>query len=212
MSLATPLKIRKLQAALHAKAKGAPSYRFYSLYDKVCRLDVLEFAYRRCRQNAGTPGIDDQTFAAIAAQGLDVWLDALAQDLREGTYQPSPIRRVFIPKPDGKQRPLGIGTIRDRVAQMAMVVVLESIFETALQPEQYAYRPGRSAHDAIRHVHALVNAGYTEVVDADLSGYFDSIPHPELLKSVSRRVSDGHVLALIKMWLEAPVEEVDRRG
>src|SRR5947209_229174 len=126
MSLVTPPKIRKLQAALHAKAKGAPSYRFYSLYDKVCRRDVLEFAYRRCRQNAGTSGIDDQTFTAIEAQSMDAWLDALAQDLREGTYQPASIRRVFIPKPDGKQRPLGIGTIRDRVVQMAVVLVLEA--------------------------------------------------------------------------------------
>jgi RNA-directed DNA polymerase len=212
MSLATPIKIRKLQAALHAKAKGAPSYRFYSLYDKVCRRDVLEFAYRRCRQNAGAPGIDGQTFTTIEAQGLDAWLDALAQDLKGGTYQPAPIRRVFIPKPDGKQRPLGIGTIRDRVAQMAVVLVLEAIFEADLQPEQYAYRPNRSAHDALRRVHELVNTGYRQVVDADLSGYFDSIPHPELLKSVARRVSDGRLLALIKSWLEAPVEERTKRG
>jgi RNA-directed DNA polymerase len=212
MSLVPPDSVGKLQAALHAKAKGAPGYRFYSLYDKVCRRDVLTYAYERCRQNAGAPGVDGQTFEAIEASGLGSWLDALMQDLKGRTYRPSPIRRVFIPKPDGKQRPLGIGTVRDRVAQMAMVVVLESIFETDLPPEQYAYRPGRSAHDAVRRVHALVNAGYTEVVDADLSGYFDSIPHPELLKSVARRVSDGRVLALIKAWLEAPVEEADRRG
>jgi RNA-directed DNA polymerase len=212
MSLVTPPKIRKLQAALHAKAKGAPGYRFYSLYDKVCRRDVLEFAYRRCRQNAGAPGIDNQTFTAIEAQGLDAWLDALAQDLREGTYQPAPIRRVFIPKPDGKQRPLGIGTIRDRVVQMAVVLVLEAIFEADLQPEQYAYRPNRSAHDALQRVHELMNTGYRQVVDADLSGYFDSIPHPELLKSVARRISDGRLLALIKTWLEAPVEERTKRG
>jgi RNA-directed DNA polymerase len=212
MSLAPPETVRKLQAALNAKAKGAPNYRFYVLYDKVCRRDVLAYAYERCRQNAGAPGVDGQKFEDIEKSGLDQWLDALMQTLRDRTYRPNPIRRVFIPKPDGKQRPLGIGTIRDRVAQMAMVVVLESIFEADLLPEQYAYRPGRSAHDAVRRVHALVNAGYTKVVDADLSGYFDSIPHPELLKSVSRRVSDRHVLALIKMWLEAPVEEVDRRG
>jgi group II intron reverse transcriptase/maturase len=212
MSLAPPDTVGKLQAALHAKAKGAPGYRFFSLYDKVCRKDVLFYAYERCRQNAGAPGVDGQTFEAIEASGLGPWLDALMQDLKGRTYRPSPIRRVFIPKPDGKQRPLGIGTVRDRVAQMAMVVVLESIFEADLPPEQYAYRPGRSAHDALRRVHALVNAGYTEVVDADLSGYFDSIPHPELLKSVARRVSDGQVLALIKAWLEAPVEEADRRG
>lgn len=212
MSLVPPETVGKLQAALHAKAKEAPAFRFYSLYDKVCRRDVLTFAYERCRQNAGAPGVDGQTFEDIEAAGVGPWLDALMQDLRKRTYRPSPIRRVFIPKPDGKQRPLGIGTIRDRVAQMAMVVVLESIFEADLPPEQYAYRPGRSAHDAVRHVHALVNAGYTEVVGADLSGYFDSIPHAELLKSVARRVSDGHVLALIKAWLEAPVEEADRRG
>jgi RNA-directed DNA polymerase len=212
MSLTPPETVRKLQAALHAKAKEAPNYRFYSLYDKVCRRDVLAFAYERCRQNAGAPGVDGQTFEAIESAGRDCWLDALMQALRERTYQPSPIRRVFIPKPDGKQRPLGIGTIRDRVVQMAMVVVLEAIFEADLPPEQYAYRPGRSAHDAVRRVHALVSSGYAEVVDADLSGYFDSIPHPELLKSVARRVSDGHVLAIIKAWLEAPVEEADRRG
>jgi RNA-directed DNA polymerase len=212
LSLAPPKTVWKLQTALYAKAKGAPTYRFYALYDKVCRRDVLTYAYERCRLNAGAPGVDGQTFEDIEKSGVGQWLDELMQSLRDRTYSPNPIRRVFIPKPDGKQRPLGIGTIRDRVAQMAMVVVLEAIFEADLLPEQYAYRPGRSAHDAVRRVHALVNAGYTEVVDADLSGYFDSIPHPELLKSVSRRVSDGHVFALIKMWLEAPVEEVDRRG
>jgi len=212
MSLIPSLTIRELQEALHAKAKEAPSYRFYSLYDKICRLDVLMFAYERCRHNAGAPGVDGQTFDDIEASGMEQWLDALRHDLQNRSYRPSPIRRVFIPKPDGKQRPLGIGTIRDRVAQMAMVVVLESIFEADLPPEQYAYRPGRSAHDAVRRVHALVNAGYTSVVDADLSGYFDSIPHTELLKSVARRVSDGQVLALIKAWLEAPVEERDQRG
>jgi len=212
MSLTTPLTVRTLQAALHAKAKGAPSFRFYSLYDKVYRRDVLEHAYRRCRQNAGAPGIDGQTFADIDAQGVAGWLDALAKDLREGTYQPAPIRRVFIPKPDGKQRPLGIATIRDRVAQMAVVLVLEAIFEADLQPEQYAYRPKRDAHGALRRVHELVNTGYRQVVDADLSGYFDSIPHPELLRSVARRVSDGRLLALIKAWLETPVEERTGRG
>jgi len=212
MSLVPPETVQKFQAALHAKAKGASNYRFHALYDKLYRWDVLTHAYERCRQNDGAPGVDGQTFADIEEYGPGRWLNALSQALKERTYCPSPIRRVFIPKPDGKQRPLGIATIRDRVAQLAMVVVLESIFEADLPPEQYAYRTGRSAQDAVRHVHALVNAGYTEVVDADLSGYFDSIPHPELLKSVARRVSDGSVLALVKAWLEAPVEEADRRG
>lgn len=212
MNLAPPESVRRLQAALHVKAKGASGYRFYALFDKVSRRDVLHYAYLRCRHNDGAPGADGETFEDIETNGRAAWLDVLAKDLREGTYQPGPIRRVFIPKPDGKQRPLGIGSIRDRVAQMAVVVILESIFEADLQPEQYAYRPGRSAHDALRRVHELVSTGYRHVVDADLSGYFDSIPHPELLKSVARRVSDGRLLALIKAWLEAPVEERTGRG
>ncbi len=212
MSLRPPESVRKLQAALHAKAKGAPSYRFYALYDKLYRQDVLEYAYARCRQNGGAPGIDGQTFEDIESQGRSEWLDALAKDLRERTYRPGAIRRVFIPKPDGTKRPLGIGNVRDRVAQMAAVLVLEAIFEADLQPEQYGYRPSRSAHDAVRRVYALMKTGYKQVVDADLSGYFDSIPHPELLKSVSRRVSDGRILALVKAWLEAPVEERQQHG
>ena len=212
MSLPPPPKVQKLQEALHAKAKGSPDYRFYALYDKVYRKDVLEWAYVRCRANDGAPGVDRQTFEDIEAYGLDRWLDELAADLKAKTYRPQPVRRVYIPKPDGKQRPLGIGSIRDRVAQMAVVLVTEPIFEADLEPEQYAYRANRSALDAIRHVHGLVNAGHTEVVDADLSSYFDEIPHAELLKSLSRRISDRHLLGLIKMWLEAPVEEIDDRG
>lgn len=212
MSLAPPAKVRKLQETLHAKAKGAPGYRFYLLYDKVYRRDILAFAFDRCRSNGGAPGIDGQTFAEIEAYGVDRWLDELAEDLRRKTYHPRPVRRVYIPKPDGTQRPLGIGTIRDRVAQMAVVLVLEPIFEADLPPEQHAYRAGHGALDAVRQVHGLLSSGHTEVVDADLSGYFDSIPHAELMKSVSRRVSDRHLLGLIKKWLEAPVEEVDERG
>jgi RNA-directed DNA polymerase len=212
VSLTPPPKVQKLQTALHAKAKGAPGYRFYRLYDKVYRRDILEFAYLRCRANDGAPGVDGQTFEAIEAYGLERWLDELTTELRERTYRPQPVRRVSIPKPDGKQRPLGIGTIRDRVAQMAVVLVLEPIFEADLQPEQYAYRPDRSALDAVRQVHGHVSTGHTEVVDADLSGYFDSIPHAELMKSLSRRISDRHLLGLVKMWLVAPVEETDGRG
>jgi group II intron reverse transcriptase/maturase len=201
-----------LQAALHTKAKNAPDYRFYALYDKVYRRDVLEWALARCRFNAGAPGVDDQTFADIEAYGEDRWLDALAEELRKGTYQPQPVRRVYIPKPDGKQRPLGIPCIKDRVVQMAAVLVLEPIFEADLEPEQHAYRPDRSALDAVRQVERLLRTGHTDVVDADLSGYFDSIPHRELMRSVSRRISDGRMLRLLMMWLETPVEETDAKG
>ena len=173
MSLAPPSTVQKLQTALHTKAKGSPDYRFYALYDKVYRRDVLEEAYARCRANGGAPGVDDQTFEDIEAYGRDRWLDELAEDLRKRTYSPQPVRRVYIPKPDGKQRPLGIPCIKDRVAQMAAVLVLEPIFEADLEPEQYGYRPGRSALDAVRQVERLVRSGHTEVVDGDLSGYFE---------------------------------------
>ena len=212
MSLATPLSVQKLQMALHAKAKESPNFRFYALYDKVYRKDVLEFAYECCKANGGAPGVDGQTFEDIEEYGVERWLDELAQELKNRTYQPLPVRRVYIPKPDGKQRPLGVPAIRDRAAEMAAVLILEPIFEVDLQPEQYAYRPDRSALDAVRHVHKLINTGHREIVDADLSGYFDSLPHSELLKSVARRVVDGAMLHLIKMWLEAPVEETDERG
>jgi RNA-directed DNA polymerase len=212
MSLPPPPLVQKLQEALHAKAKGSPDYRFYALYDTVYRKDVLEWAYARCRANDGVPGVDRQTFEDIEAYGLDRWRDELAADLKAKTYRPQPVRRVSIPKPNGKQRPLGIGSIRDRVAQMAVVLVLEPIFEADLEPEQYAYRANRNALDAIRHAHGLVKAGYTEVVDADLSSYFDEIPHAKLLKSLSRRISDRHLLGLIKRWLEAPVEAIADRG
>jgi retron-type reverse transcriptase len=212
MSLATPASVQKLQTALHAKAKESPDFRFYALYDKVYRKDVLAYAYERCEANGGAAGVDSQTFEDIERYGKERWLDELMQELKSRTYQPQPVRRVYIPKPDGKQRPLGIPTIRDRVVQTAAVLVLEPVFEADLQPEQYAYRADRSALDAVQQVHKLINTGHRQIVDADLSSYFDSIPHAELMKSVARRVVDGAMLHLIKMWLEAPVEETDERG
>jgi group II intron reverse transcriptase/maturase len=212
MSLTTPSSVQKLQTALHDKAKGSSKFRFYALYDKVYREDVLVFAYECCQANGGAAGVDGQTFEDIEEYGVRKWLDELAQELKSRTYRPQPVRRVWIPKPDGKQRPLGVPAIKDRVVQTAAVLVLEPIFEADLQPEQYAYRPDRSALDAVRQVHKLLNTGHEQIVDADLSGYFDSIPHADLMKSVARRVVDGAMLHLIKMWLEAPVEETDEKG
>jgi len=212
MSLATPESVQKLQTALHDKAKKSPDFRFYALYDKVYRKDVLTFAYECCKANGGAAGVDDQTFEDIEAYDVERWLDERMQELKSRTYRPLPVRRVYIPKPGGKQRPLGIPAIRDRAVMMAAVLVLEPIFEADLQLEQYAYRRGRSALDAVKRVHKLINTGHVEIVDADLASYFDFLPHAELLKSVARRVVDGAMLHLLKMWLKAPVEETDERG
>jgi len=212
VSLQAPEKVRKLQKTLHAKAKGSPELRFYLLYDKLYRADVLDYAYRCCKANGGAPGVDGQDFAGIEAYGEQRWVGELAEELRNKSYRSEAIRRVYIPKPDGGQRPLGIPTVKDRVVQTAAVLVLAPIYEADLQEEQYAYRDGRNALDAVRRVHSLANTGHTEVIDADLSGYFDSIPHTELMKSVARRISDRHMLKLIKMWLKVAVEERDHRG
>jgi RNA-directed DNA polymerase len=212
MSLEPPLKLQKLRAALHAKAKASPNQRFHALYDKVYRSDVLAYAYACCKANGGVAGVDGQMFEDIEAYGLARWLGELAEALRVKTYRPDPVRRVWIPKPDGKQRPLGIPTIKDRVVQTAAMLVLEPIFEADLPPEQYAYREKRSALLAVSHVRDLLNGGYTQVVDADLSGYFDSIPHAELMRCLARRIVDGAMVHLLKMWLVAPVEEIDERG
>jgi group II intron reverse transcriptase/maturase len=197
---------------LHAKAKAEAGYRFYALYDKISREDILAHAYALCRSNKGAPGVDGQDFADVKAYGVQRWLGELALALRQETYRPDPIRRVYIPKANGKLRPLGISTLRDRVCMTAAMLVLEPIFEADLPPEQYAYRRERNAQQAVGEVQGLLFRGHPEVVDADLADYFGSIPHAELLKSVARRIVDRRVLHLIKMWLECPVEETDDRG
>jgi group II intron reverse transcriptase/maturase len=198
--------------ALHAKAKAEAGYRFYALYDKISREDILAHAWAQCRSNKGAPGVDGQDFADVEAYGVERWLAELALALRQETYQPEPIRRVFIPKANGKLRPLGISTLRDRVCMTAAMLVLEPIFEADLPPELYAYRQGRNAQQAVVEVGEQLFHGHPEVVDADLADYFGSIPHAELLKSVTRRIVDRRVLHLIKMWLDCPVEETDKRG
>jgi RNA-directed DNA polymerase len=212
MSLTTPDSIRTLQRKLYLKAKAEPNYRFYLLYDKVYRADVLRHAYDLVRANRGAPGVDGVSCAVIEAAGLESWLLGIETGLRTKAYQPQPVRRVMIPKPGGGERPLGIPTIRDRVVQTAARLVLEPIFEADLEPNAYGYRPGRSGIDAVKVVHRLLCQGFTDVVDADLSKYFDTIPHDELLRSVAARIVDRHVLGLIKMWLKAAVEETAPDG
>jgi group II intron reverse transcriptase/maturase len=212
-NLTTPLSVQKLQTALHVKAKGEPGFRFYALYDKVHREDVLRHAYARCKANGGSAGVDEERFEDIEAYGPDRWLGELAKQLKEKTYQPQAVRRVYIPKSGGSGlRPLSVPTIRDRTVQTAARLVLEPIFEADLPEEQYGYRPERDALAAVVRVHRLLSSGYTHVVDADLSAYFDTVPHAELLQSVARRVVDRTMLHLLKMWLETPVEESDERG
>ncbi|MFM0478753.1 group II intron reverse transcriptase/maturase [Paraburkholderia strydomiana] len=211
-NLLTPIRVQKLQMALHAKAKAEAGYRFYALYDKIYREDVLAYAYAQCRSNKGAPGVDRQDFAEVEAYGVQKWLGELALALRQETYRPDPIRRVFIPKANGKLRPLGISTLRDRVCMTAAMLVLEPIFEADLPSEQYAYRPGRNAQQAVIEVEERLHRGQTDVVDADLADYFGSIPHAELMLSLARRIVDRRVLHLIRMWLECPVEETDDRG
>ena len=211
-TLATPASVQKLQTALHAKAKSEPSFRFYALYDKISRDDILAHAWTQCRANKGVPGIDGQDFADVEAYGVQKWLGELALALRQEKYQPEPIRRVFIPKADGKLRPLGISTLRDRVCMTAAMLVLDPIFEADLPPEQYAYRQGRNAQQAVIEVEETLFRDHPEVVDADLADYFGSIPHAELMLSLARRIVDRRVLHLIKMWLECAVEETDDKG
>ena len=213
MSLTTPDTIRTLQRKLYAKAKQEPAYRFYALYDKLSREDILSHAWRLARANRGSPGVDGIGFEAIEhGIGVDSFLRNLAQDLKGKTYRAQPVRRVMIPKADGSQRPLGIPTIRDRVAQMAVKLIIEPIFEADFCPNSYGFRPRKTAHQAVDDIADTLWAGYTPVIDADLSKYFDSIPHAKLLAVVAERVVDGGVLALIKQWLKAPVIGEDESG
>ena len=207
MSLATPAKLRRLQEALYAKAKQEPAYRLYLLYDKVYRMDILEHAYALSKQHGRAPGVDGVTFADIEATGVEGWLAAVQEALRTQTYRPQPVRRVLIEKEGGGERPLGIPTIRDRVVQTAALLILQPIFEADLEPTAYGYRPGRTALEAVQAVHRALCAGHTEVVDADVSKYFDTIPHADLMKSLARRISDRKLLRLLKRWLKAPVAE-----
>ena len=211
-NLSTPEGVQKLQRALQTKAKEEPGFRFYLLYDKIYRTDVLQHAYACCRSKGGAAGVDGERFEDIEAYGVDCWLGELAQSLRSERYAPRAVKRVYIPKPNGTQRPLGIPAIRDRVVQTAAMLILGPVFEIDLPSEQYAYRAQRNALQAVQRVHKLINTGYRQVIDTDLSGYFDTIPHAELMRCVARRVVDRRVLHLIKMWLVAPVEEDGGRG
>jgi RNA-directed DNA polymerase len=213
VSLATPLKLKRLQRTLYSKAKREPGTRFHFLYDKLYRTDVLAHAYACNRRNGGAPGIDGQTFEQIEAYGLDRWLVELQEELQAETYRPSAVRRVMIPKPNGDgERPLGIPTIRDRVVQMAVKLLIEPIFEANFDEAAYGYRPRRSAEQAVRRVHQALWDNHSHVIDADLSRYFDTIPHVPLMKSLARRISDAKMLHLIKLWLKAPVAEIDSSG
>jgi RNA-directed DNA polymerase len=213
MKLETPENIRTLQRKLYRKAKQEPGYRFYALYDKVCRADILEFAYRLVRASKGSPGIDGQSFEAIeAGEGVAAFLAKLEEALRNKRYKPSPVKRVLIPKAKGGKRPLGIPTVRDRVAQMAVKLVIEPIFEADFCDSSYGFRPKRSAHDAVDAVVAALQTGHTEVIDADIAKCFDTIPHAKLLATVAERISDGGILHLIKLWLKAPVVEEGEDG
>lgn len=211
--IVTPEKIRKLQRTLYRKAKAEPKYRFYSLYGELSRADILEHALVGVTRNGGAAGVDGVELAEVNREERRAqWLGELAAELKSQRYRPSPVRRVYIPKGDGKVRPLGIPTVKDRVVQAAAVLVLLPIFEADMHEHSYAYRPSRNAHQAIEVIARVLWGRRTEVIDADLSGYFDSIPHRALMKLVAQRVSDGTMLKLIRAWLRAPIQEQDPAG
>jgi RNA-directed DNA polymerase len=211
--LTTPESIRTLQRKLYRKAKQEKACRFHALYDKVYRVDILSHAYNLVRANKGSAGIDGVTFEDIeTGKEVTAFLAELEEALRNKTYKPDPVKRVRIPKAGGSQRPLGIPTVRDRVVQMAAKLVIEPIFEADFCETSYGFRPKKSAHDAVDDVTYAMNTGYTEIIDADLSKYFDTIPHANLMAVVAERICDGAMLHLIQMWLKAPVLEVDKDG
>lgn len=212
--ITTPEKLRKLQRALYRKAKAEPEYRFWSLYGELTRSDLLEHALQLVVRNGGAPGSDGQTIGNITAtpETRKLWLQALQRELQAKAYRPQPVRRVYIPKSNGGQRPLGIPTVKDRVVQMAALVVLAPIFEADFHPNSFGFRPRHNAHQALDTIIDALRKGKLEVVDADLSKYFDTIPHERLLKLVARRTSDGSVLHLLRQWLDAPVVEETEDG
>ena len=212
--LKTPEKIRELQRKLYRKAKQEKEYRFYLLYDKICRVDILNHAYRLVKANKGAPGIDGETFYSIEERegGAEKYLKEIAGALERKDYKPQPVRRVYIPKAAGGKRPLGIPVIRDRIVQMAVKIVIEPIFEADFQDNSYGFRPKRSAHQAVEDVNNHLWKGKTDVIDADISKYFDTIPHNKLMQLVAKRIVDKQILKLIKMWLKAPIVEEREDG
>jgi len=210
--LKTPINISSLQRKLYRKAKQENEFRFYALYDKVYRVDILTHAYQLVKHNRGTSGIDGLTYDDIEEYGVEEYIKEIAQELKDKTYKPNGVKRVLIPKPNGDKRPLGIPTIKDRVVQMAMKIVIEPIFEASFEPNSYGFRPKRNAHGAMQVIEKSIAYGYTTVIDADLSQYFDTISHSKLLTLVAKKVVDKNILKLIKQWLKAPIVEVSQNG